>query len=190
MSIDNYDAPSCAARVLNTYPPQTSALKNAINQSNNVNDSTVIASFNRSCELAENPTFNKDFGVISNRVLQDDRNNSVAQKTTGSLNYSLKPFPKNVVIGSAANSGIGLSTTLALLASNIASKKYVVALIDADISEWRFRCSTWIGARRRQKIARGSSSFRKIRRLRFALRAFALEQCGYSGLLTLEKSGA
>lgn len=134
MSIDNYDAPSCAARVLNTYPPQASALKNAINQSNNVNDSTVIASFNRSCELAENPTFNKDFGVISNRVLQDDRNNSVAQKTTGSLNYSLKPFPKNVVIGSAANSGIGLSTTLALLASNIASKKYVVALIDADIS--------------------------------------------------------
>lgn len=134
MSIDNYDAPSCAARVLNTYPPQASALKNAINQSNNVNDSTVIASFNRSYELDENPTFNKDFGVISNRVLQDNRNNSVAQKTTGSLNYSLKPFPKNVVIGSAANSGIGLSTTLALLASNIASKKYVVALIDAYIS--------------------------------------------------------
>ena len=158
MNIDNYDAPSCVARALNTYPPQASALKNAINQAKQVNivsqvnqankseDSTIIASFNRSSDFLASPAVSKDFGVINNRVLQDNRdsgenrnnnnnrNNHVVQETIGSLNYSLKPFPKNVVIGSAANSGIGLSTTLALLASNIASKKYVVALIDADIS--------------------------------------------------------
>ena len=120
MNIDNYDAPSCVARALNTYPPQASALKNAINQAKQVNivsqvnqankseDSTIIASFNRSSDFLASPAVSKDLGVINNRVLQDNHNNNnncnnhVVQETIGSLNYSLKPFPKNVVIGSAA----------------------------------------------------------------------------------------
>lgn len=142
MTIDNYDAPSCVPRIIETYPPQASAIKSmrkSTSDSNKLEDSTVIASLNHA-----NHVDNADYanhvdyatGVSSTSVHSDfdALDNHSVQKNIGSLNYSLKPFPKNVVIGSSANDGVGLSTTLALLASHISSKKYVVALIDADIS--------------------------------------------------------
>ncbi|WP_434783338.1 hypothetical protein [Gardnerella vaginalis] len=114
-------------------------MRKSTSDSNKLEDSTVIASLNHA-----NHVDNADYanhvdyatGVSSTSVHSDfdALDNHSVQKNIGSLNYSLKPFPKNVVIGSSANDGVGLSTTLALLASHISSKKYVVALIDADIS--------------------------------------------------------
>ena len=179
MTIDNYDAPAFVSRVLNTYPPQASAIKRMLNRGdytangfntngfntngfntvntndfnknsvnanniisnsisanngNNLEDSTIVASLNHTYKPSVNkPSENKPFaksGITNDLSLI---NNHIVQENNESLNYSTKPFPKNVVIGCSPNSGVGLSTTLALLASNIASKKYVVALIDADI---------------------------------------------------------
>lgn len=142
MAIDNYDVPSCVPRIIETYPPQASAIKSmrkSTSDSNKLEDSTVIASLNHTNHVDHlDYTNHVDYatGVSSTSVRSDFDafDNHSVQENIGSLNYSLKPFPKNVVIGSSANDGVGLSTTLALLASHISSKKYVVALIDADIS--------------------------------------------------------
>ncbi|RFD76569.1 hypothetical protein AXE75_04585 [Gardnerella vaginalis] len=145
MTIDNYDAPSCVPRIIETYPPQASAIKSmrkSTSDSNKLEDSTVIASLNHvdhvdhvdHADYANHVDYATGVSSTSVHSDFDALDNHSVQKNIGSLNYSPKPFPKNVVIGSSANDGVGLSTTLALLASHISSKKYVVALIDADIS--------------------------------------------------------
>lgn len=46
----------------------------------------------------------------------------------------LQPLPNNILVGTAATDGIGLSTLLSMLARYISKRNYHVALVDADLT--------------------------------------------------------
>lgn len=48
--------------------------------------------------------------------------------------FSPELLPSNVIVGSSASDGVGLSTSLSMIAQNLASYGYSVALVDADVS--------------------------------------------------------
>lgn len=59
---------------------------------------------------------------------------SELSNTTELSDELLQPLPSNIVVGTAATDGIGLSTSLALLARHMSDAGYRVALIDADLA--------------------------------------------------------
>lgn len=122
------DLPVQQRRQIYTYPPQLSQSKDIRTQ--NVGSeiavkNTAVTSCINADSSFEN-TFSKYEDVYDAKDFITDSYESYEEE-------DLKEFPHNIVVGSAACDGIGLSTTLSMLAKYLADQDLSVALIDADM---------------------------------------------------------
>ena len=108
------------------YSPPTSAVGER-------SASSGVASLNESVSRKEAGALD-DCTIMTTVSPASTTSSKEISNTTELSDESLQPLPSNIVVGTAATDGIGLSTSLALLARHTSDAGYRVALIDADLA--------------------------------------------------------